>query len=484
MNRMAAAIRSILQEISCRQGAIMITTDVRRITVAGPRRRSDVAVPCHISIGDFFPVAVRLCQLSGPELADAPGGWVLQRLGSEPFALSDTIASAGLRDGETIYLRPRVSELPPATSDDVADSIASVHSGPGRWSVADARRVCLGAGAAGLAAGAVLLATSSVMSVSGHAGLVRLGVASAVTVLLVLASAAMARGFADAMAGATLGYAALPYAFVAGAGIVARSGSMVRVGAPAVLAGLAVVCCVAVVCGVAAGAASQLCGPALASGIGLLGAWLDVAAGRVGPAGAAALTACVALALTPLMPGIALRMARVPLPPVPASADDLRAVGAAGDADPDDRRVAAADRLLAGFASGTGLACGAAALVLGVSALHSGGRLTGAVLATLGLALLLRSRAFRSRTARLSLMIPGYLATGLAIASIGGVPAVAALVAGCGLLTWAGVWLPGHRPSPVWGRAADILDITSVVALFPLALGVAGVFGYVRGLGG
>jgi hypothetical protein len=183
------------------------------------------------------------------------------------------------------------------------------------------------------------------------------------------------------------------------------------------------------------------------------------------------------------MPGLALRMARVPLPPVPASADDLRGVGEAQSAEADDR-VSAANGLLAGFASGTGLACGAAALVLGVSAVHSGGRLAGGVLVTLGLAALLRSRAFRSRAARLSLMIPGYLAVGLAIASLRGVAAVAVLLAGVALLIWAGVWLPGHRPSPVWGRAADILDITSVAALFPLALGVAGVLGFIRGLGG
>ena len=46
-----------------------------------------------------------------------------------------------------------------------------------------------------------------------------------------------------------------------------------------------------------------------------------------------------------------------------------------------------------------------------------------------------------------------------------------------------GMWLPTHRPSPFWGRAADIADTMLIVSLFPLALGVAGVFGYVRGLG-
>ena len=44
------------------------------------------------------------------------------------------------------------------------------------------------------------------------------------------------------------------------------------------------------------------------------------------------------------------------------------------------------------------------------------------------------------------------------------------------------MWLPTHRPSPFWGRVADIADTMLIVGLFPLALGVAGVFGYVRGL--
>ena len=41
-------------------------------------------------------------------------------------------------------------------------------------------------------------------------------------------------------------------------------------------------------------------------------------------AGAAGLVAAPALALTPLIPAVAFRLARLPLPPVPASAEDLR----------------------------------------------------------------------------------------------------------------------------------------------------------------
>jgi hypothetical protein len=47
-----------------------------------------------------------------------------------------------------------------------------------------------------------------------------------------------------------------------------------------------------------------------------------------------------------------------------------------------------------------------------------------------------------------------------------------------------GMWLSTHRPSPFWGRAADIADTLLIISLFPLALGVAGLFGYIHGLGG
>ena len=55
---------------------------------------------------------------------------MLQRLGQRPFAPSATPAAAGLLDGELIYLRPRVAELPEMLSDDIADEIAGVHGGP------------------------------------------------------------------------------------------------------------------------------------------------------------------------------------------------------------------------------------------------------------------------------------------------------------------------------------------------------------------
>ncbi|WP_256863337.1 hypothetical protein [Microbispora sp. GKU 823] len=47
-----------------------------------------------------------------------------------------------------------------------------------------------------------------------------------------------------------------------------------------------------------------------------------------------------------------------------------------------------------------------------------------------------------------------------------------------------GLWLPTGRPSPFWGRAADILDALLIVALVPLTLGVLDLYAWVRGLSG
>jgi hypothetical protein len=112
--------------------------------------------------------------------------------------------------------------------------------------------------------------------------------------------------------------------------------------------------------------------------------------------------------------------------------------------------------------------------------------------AVLACVLLLRSRLFQGLAQRLWLLIPGF--GGLILLAAGSVHgssqarhlalALGPLIAGSALVVAVGLWLPGRRPSPFWGRMADITDTLLNVGLFPLALGLAGVFGKVRGLGG
>jgi type VII secretion integral membrane protein EccD len=456
-------------------------TDLCRITVVGPSRRVDIALPGYVSFADLFPVVARYAGLDGPEVVGEQGGWVLQRLGQEPFAPAMTPLQAGLRDGEMIYLRPHRAQLPAAAFDDVADVIATgLNDRPRRWSPGHARWVALGAGAAALLAGAVLILRS------GPPWQLPAVTAAAIAVALLAAVAAVSRAVGDSRAGALLGYTAVPYAFLAGLLVPARSAGLAHLGAVHLLSAFAAAAFAAVLAAAASAEVSLLFGLVTAALLGVIGAWIAYASG-IGLDGAAAVIVVPTLALTPLIPAISFRMARMSLPEVPRHADDLRRDTLTVDGAEVFDRTAAADAFVTGAASGIGLVAAFAEIALALT--H--GVLPVVMCAVLACALLLRSRLFRGLGQRLWLMVPAY--AGLVLLAAGAVHgstqaqhlalALGPLIGGTALVAGIGLWLPTHRPSPFWGRMADLADSLLIVALFPLALGVAGVFGYVRGLG-
>ena len=143
--------------------------------------------------------------------------------------------------------------------------------------------------------------------------------------LLLAAGAAVSRAAGDAGAGAVLGYAALPYAFAAGVLAPLRTLPLTHVSALAMLAGLALVMTAALIAATTiAHGMAVFFGVAIAAAFGIAGAALAYLWPGLTAAGAAGLVAAPALALTPLIPAVAFRLARLPLPPVPASAEDLR----------------------------------------------------------------------------------------------------------------------------------------------------------------
>jgi type VII secretion integral membrane protein EccD len=456
-------------------------TDLCRITVVGPSRRVDIALPGYVSFADLFPAVARYAGLDGPDVVGEKGGWVLQRLGQEPFSPAMTPLQAGLRDGEMIYLRPHRAQLPRMAFDDIADVIATgLNDRPHRWDPAHARWVALGASAAALAAGAIFILRS------GPPWNLPAGVAAAVAVALLLAVFAVARAAGDSRAAALLGYAALPYAFLAGLLIPARSDSLTHLGAINLLSALAATALVAVLAAAASTEVALFFGPACAALVGVIASWVGYLSG-IGFAGAAGVFAAPMLALTPLIPGISFRMARMSLPQVPRHADDLRRDTLTVDGAEVFDRTAAADRFVTGAASAIGLVGGVAAGGLAFSRSWTGM----AACAVLACALLLRSRLFRGLGQRLWLMIPAY--GGLILLAVGMIRgatqaqhlllALGPLLAGTALVAGVGTWLPEHRPSPFWGRMADIGETLLIVLLFVLALGVAGVLGFARGLG-
>lgn len=458
--------------------------DTCRITVVGPRRRVDLALPSYVPFAELFPAVAGYAGLDQETARQTPGGWVLQRLGQAPFQLDTTPLQAGLRDGEIIYLRPRRTQLPELAFDDVADVIASgVGDRPDRWQQRDTRRVALGSGALAMAAGAIALL------LAGPPWARPALAAGGLAVLLLAGAAALSRAAGDAGAGAVLGILALPYAFLAGALGPAGTSPVARFGALDLLSGFAAGLLAATLAAAAvADGAGVFLGAAAAALLGTAGAWIDYGFGSVGLAGAAALMAALALALTPLIPAVAFRVGRLMLPPVPRDADELRRDTLTVSGSRVLARTVAADRVVTAAVSGIGLVGGGAEVALALSP----GWLPRLMCAVLGCTLLLRARVFSGRAQRLWLLVPGY--GGLALLAVAAslpaaqatmlAVAIAPLAAGAAILVGTGIWLSAHRPSPFWGRAAEIVDMLLVVALVPLALGVAGVFGQIRGLSG
>jgi type VII secretion integral membrane protein EccD len=469
-----------------------ITSDTCRVTVVAPRRRVDIALPSGVPFADLFPAVARFCGLEHADLVREPGGWVLQRLGEPPLRMSATPASEGLADGELIYLRPKSVELPPRISDDIADEIAGVHSGPGRWAAADAGRLGAGAAAAGLLAGAVLIARS------GPHAAVSASTAGVIAVILLAAAVAASRAWGNVLLSTVLGCASLPYAFLAGVAAVAAGtgtredrtavahGALGALGLPpagalGMLTGFALVVLVAIVASVAVASGMPVFfGIAGAALLGAGAAGIAYADPPATAEGAAALVAIPALAIAPLIPWAAFRIAGIALPRMPVTPADLRDDSLTAIQGDIRLRTAVADRAVTGAACGIGLTGSGALFALGFG--H--GTVTVATTAVLACALLLQSRLFRGRAQRLWLLIPGYAGLAWLALTSGRLVAVAGLVAGALLVAGIGNWLPTHRPSPFWGRAADIADMACVVALIPLALGVAGVLSYLHGLNG
>jgi type VII secretion integral membrane protein EccD len=457
-------------------------SDLCRVAIVAPHRRIDLSLPADIPLAHMLPT---LLQVAGADLADSGlrhSGWILQRLDEPPLDEARSLSDLGVRDGELLYFRPELAQLPEVTFDDVADVVATgVNEYADRWRPETTRR-------AGLAGTAVaLLAGAAALALAGPPWGLLAAVAGAVALALTVGAAVLSRALGDAAAGAVLGWAALPYAFLGGLLAPARPVGLAAFGAPHLLAGSAAVTAVAAVCAITVvDGLPAFLGGALTALLGAVAAALVQGAG-LDARGAAALFAAICLAFTALIPSMGFRLARLPLPPVPETAEELR------DAQTFDgptllRRTREADRF------GTGLVAAVALVCLGAQAflVTGDGWMPATMSACVSAVLLLRARVFVRRPQRLWLLGSG--AAGpvlLALAAAGShaprtvllavvLPALAAATAAA----VTALRLPVRKPSPFWGRAGDILDMTLIVSLFPLAVGLLGLYSRMRGLAG
>ncbi len=455
---------------------------VARVTVVAPYTRIDVALPQTATLAELLPTLLRL---AGEEVVDngaAHGGWALARLGERPLDTGHSVDALGIRDGDVLHLRHRRAELPTPVFDDVVDAIATTTRGRAwRWQPANTRGTGLAVGAALLSAGALppVIAGGNRLLVGAIAG--------AVAALLILTGAGLARGLQDSAAGAVVAVAGLTYAFSAGLLVAAAGPGVSRLGRTDLLLGCAVLMFAAVLAAVLVGDYT----PAFAAsgGAGLLGAVATLFALLTGVSthGGAAVAAALAMSAAPVLPLLALRLARLPLPAVPADAGDLTEEDTAVPGPATVARAELAEWHLTGLLAAS-CAVLAGAQVLLVRSGRTDARLLGAIIAV---ALLLRSRAYADRAQRLVLLGTGLtgalLVLGAAAAATPG-PArllgtLALLIGGGAAITIALV-VPGRPTSPYAARALDVVETLLLVSVIPVAMAVLGAYAYVRGLGG
>jgi type VII secretion integral membrane protein EccD len=452
---------------------------VCRVTVQVGGRRLDVGLPADVPLAELLPAMVAG---AGGRLAERGGeGWALHRLAGPALDSTHTAAQLGVRHGEVLQLRPLWTDAPVLRVDDVVDAIGTAaHELPGRWSTAAARATGLAWLGTALAAGLVsVLFGARLWPVPS---LVSGGLAA----VLLAAAAIAGRGAGRSDVGAVLGIAAVGYAFAAGLSLFAGH----PVASFDALPGWAVGCAAALTVAVLAGALvparmPELTGATALAGCGLAGVAV-AAAVHGGPAGAAAAALALGLLATGLVPMLAFRLSRLPMPFIPGDRPQLADGGA--EVEPADvaAGTARADRFVTALvAASAGLAALAAPAVVARPG-WAGPTLAG----TAALALVLRARHYRALAQRLwlhgsALALLVALAAGLTVHS--GQPL---LVAGgmLGVALVSALAVPGAAAPRQWppsvGRLGDVLEVLAVVALLPLALQLLGVYAQVRQLGG
>jgi type VII secretion integral membrane protein EccD len=449
-----------------------------RLTIISSTSRVDLAVPVQLTVGELLVVVVSGL---GREVADqgaAEGGWVLQRAGEPALNPAASLAVSQVRDGDVLHLRTRATRLPEIAFDDVLDAVATgVLTRTARWQPVHTAR------AASFFAGALLAYGLGVLLLIGPDWTLPAATAGGGALLLLAAAVAAARGYRRRGPALTAAGFAIAYGTACGATALGDHHRVWAFGAPQILVGACAAAFAATVLLITL--ADGVAGLVAVIVVGLLTAvGTAIASGTdlTGPA-TAAIVATAALAISPVLPMLSFRLSRLPLPPIPTDAADLRRDTTSVRSEQILGQAVRADQFLSGLVGGAALSIAGAALLI---AGHGPSEYALAI--TLGVICLLRARLFTGRTQRTQLLVSGGLA--LLAAAVGGVldahgnarvlayvvpAAVLALV-----LVGLAIVLPGRRYTPPWARAADVVESLLVLSVIPLALAVMGVYGAIR----
>jgi type VII secretion integral membrane protein EccD len=438
-------------------------TGLCRVSVAFGGRRVDLTLPSDIPVGTFLGELAWMC---GVQLdSEQPAPLYLSRPVSGPVSASQTLAQAGVVDGDLLVLAERPVEAPRVV-DDLGRAISeAVQERPGRWDRA--------ATVAALSCAAGLMATGGAVALAvgwGRAG--RPGPLLPVLATGVLFGLAV---IADWVTGAAAGSirawllpAALPWGALAlAAATGAIDGGLAH--APTVAAAAGGAALVALAGAVADRARAS---PFLAVGlvaVALVGAAGMVAAGLTAEQAGSLLVVGVLGGLL-LLPRVVVRVSGLP---------GLRDGSLAAEV---TARVGSARRMLAWLAGGL-----SAALLVGAGLLVAAPGPAGRVLAVLAAVVL----GLRARTYRFAAEVAAPVtAAALVIAIVAGAvilgtlgilaAATVALAVALALTGGAIVTGQGAQLSPVVGKAVELFELVCLLAVIPLAMLSSGALAELR----
>ncbi|MDL5204555.1 type VII secretion integral membrane protein EccD [Streptomyces sp. ALI-76-A] len=456
-----------------------------RLTVRAPSVSVDLAVPADVPVADLLPTLLRYVGEEAEETGLDHAGWVLQRLGDAPLDEETTLARAGLADGAVLHLRPHTEALPEARLDDLVDGIADT---AGRrlhnWHPGAARGLLVGTVVATVLTALLLVFWPGVPASSRAAF-------AGVTGLLLLAGAGSAsRAVGDRLSATALGLLVAPCLALAGWVLpggdltgpdAARVAGARLLAAGAAGAGGAVLALAAT----AVGAPALLATAVVAGATAVAGALMGYTALDV-PAAVALVATVIVLAAGAVVP-FAFKLAGMRMPALPSSASQLQEGIEPYAGDEVAERTELAGRWVTALFAATGTVAAAALVVLA----ERPGLPEVLTASALSLLLLLHCRGLVHIAQRLTLAVPGIaglllLARAWALDSDADGRAVvfAVLLGAAAALVIAAWTVPGRRVLPYWGRAAELAHTGFAVALLPLSMWVAGLFGWLRGLFG
>ncbi|MDU7361501.1 MAG: type VII secretion integral membrane protein EccD [Propionibacteriaceae bacterium] len=458
--------------------------DLARVTIISSSRRVDLALPGSVTLSELLPSILKFAGLESNAPTDAVHAWVLQRFGQDPFDLYSPISKLGIRDGETLHLRQRENAIPDAAFDDVVDAVASATNSRPSWQPKHSRIV-------GLLCMATVLLGMPLLIMFGTSDERRLvqGLVLIATALLSfgafiasvsLARAAREKPTATVLAWLSVALAAavgwdLPYVIATDAAIhihILMASSLILTSAAA------------------NALASRLHAMPLFAAA-LFGALMLTAASVMAlnygnddkvAAGTMAFMALV----TTFMPSLSYKIAGIALPNLPVTTEAMLADDTPVQSDIVSRALFA-DRLLGGMLMGTS----ATAVVASWITITNGTWWAIALILCVGLAFLLRARAFVGLVQRMSLVLSGAVILGLGLVALAysttstyvglGILFGITLLVGYLFAHYSAAW---HKRvlSPTWGRWGDIFEWLAIIGIVPFMLGVLNFYIWFRGL--